>query len=66
MTKKANDWAEIIYLFILRDITESDQTYSSGSSKQTQNRKVFWRKATFLQVTFTLSCRNVVIQIQFN
>ena len=58
--------AATIYLILLRDITESDQTYSSGSLKWKQNRKVFWRKATFLLVTFTLSSRNVVIQSQLN
>ena len=31
--KKPMAVATIIYLLILRDITESDQTYSSGSSK---------------------------------
>ena len=49
--KKQMTVAAIIYLFLLRDITE-------------QNRKVFWRKATFLPVTFTLSSTNVVIQSQ--
>ena len=61
-TEKQMTVAATIYLFILGDVTESDQTYNSGSSKETQNRKaVFWRKATFLPVTFTLSSINVVI-----
>ena len=50
--KKQMTVAAIIYLFLLR-ITE-------------QNRKVFWRKATFLLITFTLSSTNVVIQSQLN
>ena len=49
--KKQMTVAAIIYLFLLRDITE-------------KNRKVFCRKATFLPVTFTLSSTNVVIQSQ--
>ena len=51
--KKQMTVAAIIYLFLLRDITE-------------QKRKVFWRKATFLPLTFTLSSTNVVIQSQLN
>ena len=31
--KKQMTVAALIYLFILRDLTELDQTYSSGSSK---------------------------------
>ena len=66
MTKKANDCGcnnLFIYSWRYYWIRSNLQFWVI---KVTQNRKVFWRKATFLQVTFKLSSRNVVIQIQLN
>ena len=60
MTKKANDCG-CNNLFIY-----SSRYYWIRSNLQFWVIKVFWRKATFLPVTFTLSSRNVVIQIQLN
>ena len=58
--------AAIIYLFLLTDITGSDQTYRSRSSKLKRIERYSGEKATFLPVTFTLSSTNVVIQSQLN